>query len=380
MAGVMHYLTWNEIKSIQIDHNSTCNLRCPQCARTVKGETNPDLPMGELSVSDYQELFKGGLLDQIQSLIWCGNFGDVIVSQTFLPSVQWIASQGYQGEYVIITNGSAQSTDWWRQLARTIGKKGRVHFSIDGLSDTNHIYRVNSRWDKIMDNVKAFIDEGGRARWDYLVFGHNEHQMEEARNLAENLGFEDILFKKTNRFINDEHYKGTTKGKNDAQTVKTKKNEYTLESSKKYAGVGMSQHDQIIAKYGSWKNYLDQTKINCKWKPLGRLFLDFQARIWACTWTASGIYHFHESNTQRQQARQILDYYGWDFNSLREHSLEDILSHEYFNEKLTESWKGTTDDKPIPKLLACGRTCGTDYEFTSVAKSNTQHIVFERDK
>ena len=48
----MKYLDISEVRKIQIDHNSTCNLRCPQCARTVDGGTNPDLPLEELQVSD----------------------------------------------------------------------------------------------------------------------------------------------------------------------------------------------------------------------------------------------------------------------------------------------------------------------------------------
>ena len=51
----MKYLECDEIKYLQIDHNSTCNLRCAQCARTHNGDTHPDLPMLELSVDSYKK-------------------------------------------------------------------------------------------------------------------------------------------------------------------------------------------------------------------------------------------------------------------------------------------------------------------------------------
>ena len=40
-----------------------------------------------------------------------------------------------------------------------------------------------------MENAQAFINAGGRARWDYIAFAHNEHQIDEARQLAEDMGF-----------------------------------------------------------------------------------------------------------------------------------------------------------------------------------------------
>ena len=44
-----------------------------------------------------------------------------------------------------------------------------------------------------MDSVPAFIDAGGRARWDYLIFGLNPTlQVEEAEALSKRMGFEKL--------------------------------------------------------------------------------------------------------------------------------------------------------------------------------------------
>ena len=75
-----------------------------------------------------------------------------------------------------------------------------VHFGIDGLEDTNHLYRVNVKWKKVMENVKAFVENGGNAIWDYIVFRHNEHQVEQAREFSNKIGFKKFLVKKTGRF------------------------------------------------------------------------------------------------------------------------------------------------------------------------------------
>ena len=38
--------------------------------------------------------------------------------------------------------------------------------------------------------MKSFIEAGGRARWDFLVFDFNEQKVDEARKLSEEWGFE----------------------------------------------------------------------------------------------------------------------------------------------------------------------------------------------
>ena len=54
---------------------------------------------------------------------------------------------------------------------------GAVIFSLDGLEDTNHIYRVGVQFKKVMENTQAFINAGASAHWDMLVFKHNKHHV-----------------------------------------------------------------------------------------------------------------------------------------------------------------------------------------------------------
>ena len=48
-------------------------------------------------------------------------------------------------------------------------------FAVDGLADTHSIYRVRTNWDKIIENIKAFTNNAGRARVIMTVFEHNKH-------------------------------------------------------------------------------------------------------------------------------------------------------------------------------------------------------------
>ena len=96
------------------------------------------------------------------------------------------------------THAGAKSSEWWEELAEVLGENGSVTFSVDGLEDTTLVHRQYVQWDKVVP-MKAFIGAGGRARWDYLVFKHNEHQVEEAERFAEDLGFEEFNAKRSSR-------------------------------------------------------------------------------------------------------------------------------------------------------------------------------------
>jgi sulfatase maturation enzyme AslB (radical SAM superfamily) len=104
------------------------------------------------------------------------------------------------------TNGGLQTTFWWYELAKIMNQpRDYVVFSIDGLESTNATYRQNVVWNKIMSNTRSFIEAGGSAHWDMLVYRHNEHQVDEARRLSSELGFANFNLKLTGRFFNKNH-------------------------------------------------------------------------------------------------------------------------------------------------------------------------------
>ena len=107
-----------------------------------------------------------------------------------------------------------RNPEWWRELAKTIGQNGHVIFSLDGLKDTTYLYRQNVNWDICMDPAEAFINAGGRARWDYLIF-HSTHSSRTSRSIiSKRMGFEKFM-RKTGRFsiIQKQQPKTNTQGK-----------------------------------------------------------------------------------------------------------------------------------------------------------------------
>ena len=166
----------DKIERLHIEWTSYCNARCPQCART----DNASLPLEMISMDSFKEWFTPELIKNVQYMYSCGNYGDPIAHPHCADFVDWFVDNGCSN-VSLHTNGGARDTDFWKQLGE---RKIRVVFGIDGLEDTNHIYRVGVNWNKLISNVKTFINAGGQAEWAFLIFQHNEHQVEQAKKLA----------------------------------------------------------------------------------------------------------------------------------------------------------------------------------------------------
>ena len=186
-------------KIIHYEPTSRCNAACPMCARNTNGE-GCVVPLQDLSL----ELFKtqvSDCIDQLEKVFFCGAVGDPCADKTLLDKISWIKQQRKDIVIGINTNGSIRNPIWWTQCGELLdGIYDYVVFSIDGLEDTNHIYRVGVQFKKIMENAQAYIDTGASAHWDMLVFDHNKHQIEQCKRLADSMGFTWFRSKETDRW------------------------------------------------------------------------------------------------------------------------------------------------------------------------------------
>lgn len=196
--------TYENVKRVHLEVTDKCNANCPMCPRTTNGgPLNPNLRNIEMSLELAQQVFTPELLKQLEFIQLCGNFGDPIMARDTLEILKYSREVNPQIGLGLHTNGSARPASWWRELGEILSKRlDYCKFALDGLEDTNHIYRRNTNWGRIMSSVTSFIEGGGKAHWEFLVFKHNEHQVEAARQLSKEMGFESFYLKKTSRFYN----------------------------------------------------------------------------------------------------------------------------------------------------------------------------------
>ena len=194
---------YTSIRAVHLEITDRCNAACPMCARYTDGEESSFIQNTHLSLSDIKNIFPVQFIQQLNRINFCGNYGDPIVARDLLPVIAYFKNTQSSMRIEVNTNGSARPVAWWKTLADFIGPdeaKGGVWFGLDGLKDTNHLYRRNTDWDLIMRNAEAYISAGGVAHWNFIAFKHNEHQIDEARALAKKMGFRHFNVKLTGRF------------------------------------------------------------------------------------------------------------------------------------------------------------------------------------
>ena len=360
------YLDISEVKAFQIDITSKCNLMCPQCPRVENGTLNPILPLMELSPKDYDIIFSQNC-PNLAEIVLNGNYGDPVASQHIDYLVE--KAENTNIRLKIFTNASLRTSDWWSNLGEKFRQmNSMVVFSIDGLKDTNSIYRINSNFDKIMENVKSYIAGGGKARWDFLVFEHNRHQLESAKQLAKKLRFAQFQVKYTTRFLS-QHLEFETDKTSQQIYNRKKKTSYKIKPT-----VNANAFDKILkTKYkDSYSYFLSNAPIDCKYKNWKLLFIDFSMRVYPCCW----IGQFPYSPSKKELFNKAVEKYSSDFNSLKHHSLEEILNHRFFANDLTDSWNNKIDDAVNPRWEKCSQICNVDYGFTNAPRSQS-NILYQ---
>lgn len=192
-------MTSSQIKTLHFEPTSRCNAACPMCARNIDGKETI-VSLGDLSLKKFQ-LQVISNIKTLEKILFCGTLGDPCADKNLLEKIEWVKKLNPEIVIGIHTNGSIRNTEWWTNCAKLLtGIYDYVVFSIDGLEDTNHLYRWNVQWKKIMQNTKAYIEAGGSAHWDMLVFDYNNHQVEECKQLAKAMGFTWFRHKETNRW------------------------------------------------------------------------------------------------------------------------------------------------------------------------------------
>ena len=192
----------DNVKEIHIEPTSLCNAECPMCARNVYGKmVNPYIRLKSLPLQWFEKNITPKQIKKLDKVFFCGNVGDPASAPELLNIIAYFKSHKSNLVVGLNSNGGLKTTEWWRKLGHLLdGTLDYCVFSIDGLDDTNHIYRRNVQWQKVVENTTAFISTGASAHWDMLVFEHNKHQVQEAKEQADQMGFKWFRSKETDRW------------------------------------------------------------------------------------------------------------------------------------------------------------------------------------
>jgi MoaA/NifB/PqqE/SkfB family radical SAM enzyme len=291
------------------------------CARNIQGGIeNPFITINEISKDQFIKWFPEKFIRQLARFYMCGNLGDPIMAKDTLEIFEYVRSLNRDIKLSMNTNGSARTTNWWIDLAKL---DVNVRFGIDGLIDTHSLYRIGTDWNKIIENAKTFINAGGYAGWDMLVFKHNEHQIEDCRKMSNDLGFQVFTSKNTSRFKDNQLTVIDRKGKTS----------HTLYPTYKSAGITAKMENTSLS------------TITCKSVQDKSLYVSAAGNVTPCCWLDNEWYH--PNHPSRIEYMDLFE----NYLNLKKQSLEEIFQIDIFK-KIEKTW---TSCSPLKE---CAKQCG----------------------
>ncbi len=354
-----------KVDEYQLEITTYCNAACPQCPRNISGgSVNPHLPLCHLSRQTIDRAFTPELCGRTRQIFFCGSYGDPIVHPDFLDILRDFRNKNPTLWLYIHTNGGVHDTAWWTELAEILNGYGKIDFGIDGLEDTNHLYRRGVKFDKAINNAQAFIQAGGKAQWNYIVFKHNEHQIETARLLSEVIGFEKILFRGTGRFLNHQ-----TLEESETWNVTPKREQpYQLEVTTldEYRNASMKRLDDLKLEYPDIRDYFDTTPIKCDACVGNKVSITAEGLVLPCNFFEHNLYdaRFRDRDIQpsahdlhfvdgKNQVAEFVEQHRSELD-IHTNSIEQVYNSDFWN-KLVSSWDKTLDQG---RIFECAFTCG----------------------
>jgi MoaA/NifB/PqqE/SkfB family radical SAM enzyme len=371
--------SYDSISEYQLEITSHCNAACPQCPRNLNGgKLNPYMPLKHLDRAVIAQTFDQDLVQRISQIFFCGSYGDPIMHPEFLEILQDFRAKNPQVWLYIHTNGGVHDTKYWTRMAKILAGYGKIDFGIDGLSDTNDLYRQNVKFKKVMANAQAFIDAGGRAQWNCIVFEHNDTQLDEISKLSFEMGFVNVQFRSTGRFFN--HKTMETMDQWPVQKPNGHVARWlrpTVEPQ--YQNKSIQRLPAIREQYDSWKDYFTTTNIKCDALQGKKVAINCEGLVLPCNFFNHNLYdarfyddqHLPHANELsfvdgNNQVRKFLENYGLDKLNIHNHTLQEIFDVPMWAD-LVKSF-----ERPLGqgRLFECAMTCGE--KFTKVWDQGTK--------
>jgi radical SAM protein with 4Fe4S-binding SPASM domain len=185
---------WGLPAVMEIEPTTSCNLRCPQCPSGLRSFSRDT---GMLNLERYQ-----AIIDELHPTLWYLLLyfqGEPFLNPDFLKFVRYASAKNI---YTATSSNGHYFTD---KVAKETVQSGldRLIISIDGTTqDTYSKYRIGGNLEKVIEGTKNLLAwrEKLNAKtphivWQFIAFKHNEHQIEELKALAKQVGVDAVGIK-----------------------------------------------------------------------------------------------------------------------------------------------------------------------------------------
>jgi len=205
-----------KVSGFHLELTNKCVLKCSACARTtfinkfgIKNWQNNDIDLDNL-----KKFLDIDLTDLRFNL--CGNLGDPIYYDQLFDLLRWLKSKS--AFVKLTTNGSYKNREWWEELVSILDSRDTIVFSVDGTPENFINYRVNANWKSIEVGMRVAANSQVNTVWKYIPFSFNEHTIEQAKTLADELGINSFLVDPSDRWQQNDPLKPANKDFNGIRT------------------------------------------------------------------------------------------------------------------------------------------------------------------
>ncbi len=187
-------IQWGYPISISFEPTTSCNLRCPECPSGLRAFTRST---GMLE----KDFFKQTIDDIHKHLLYLIFYfqGEPYLNRNFLEMVKYASDKGL---YTATSTNAHYLTD---ETARKTVESGldRLIISIDGTTqEVYKQYRVGGNINKVIEGAKNIVKWKKELKsktpfvfFQFLVVKPNEHQIEDIKQLAKEVGVDEVRFK-----------------------------------------------------------------------------------------------------------------------------------------------------------------------------------------
>lgn len=336
------------IKDIEFELNTICNSFCPICSRYQNFNNemylNPNLKVNrQLDLEIIKKVFDTNKIDPDVIINLIGTAGEPLLHPDFIPIVKHIRQKIPGSHITIHTNGGVRNPKFYTELGNLLAETRRhtLVFSIDGLEDTNGIYRIGVDYNKSIEHMKAAIATGARVIWKFIEFDWNKHQVEEARALAKELGCDS--FHRSSNVCDDPEMVDEM-----MSAAHNKINKLTPPPPE------WSEGFMEVPEF----DFIDKKCVQEQ-----GIFVDIEGRILpCCMYYSASIF-----GGQKQEFEKIMYSKEKDWNNLHIQNMDYVLEHGFWNELIR-----SFDDNPNPLcIINCGR-CGDEKAHYDVDMSQEE--------
>lgn len=185
---------WGLPISISFEPTTSCNLKCPECPSGLRQFTRP---RGMLK----SEFFSKTIDDIYKDIVYLTFYfqGEPYLNKNFLEMVSYASSKGL---YTATSTNAHFLTD---ETARKTVESGldRLIISIDGTTqEVYQQYRREGNLEKVIQGARNIVKWKKQLKsktpfvfFQFLVVRPNEHQIEDVKKLAVDVGVDEVRFK-----------------------------------------------------------------------------------------------------------------------------------------------------------------------------------------